>query len=304
MYDAGPTSTMSREDFNKHFTPFESECRAYGRLKELNREHLAVKAHGYVAMPVTEALRQKLRLLESNYEDVNKISNMEEQATPLMGIVKDWVDRVIVDPRMEWDFEQAGGDEICQGRHFPRMLRNLHEFHESGIVIRDLLLGQYINGVLVDLSLSWTMPHPYGPGRGWKPRWEFQSWAAGDLHAFQVKVIEEWRDRMEWETDMHLPVYKGVPRTCSLRAYESLERPRDLRPRPDRQRPFLPLLNLERLDFDMVQLPRHDPGDFDPSRIKREAGRKRKRTDGSEKRPRGIKKTKAARVQKKGVGAV
>ncbi|KAI8720158.1 hypothetical protein NCS52_00460500 [Fusarium sp. LHS14.1] len=305
VYDTGPTSTMRREDFDKHFAPFESECRAYGRLKELNREHLAVKAHGYVVIPVTEALTQKLRLLESKYEYGKKISNIEEKATPLMGIVKDWVDRVIVDPSLEGDYDQAGGDEICQVRHFPRMLRDIHKFHESGIAIRDLGLWQYINGVLVDLSLAWTIPHPYGPGRGWKPRWEFQSWAAGDLYSFQVNVIEEWRTRMEGETDECLLHYKGFPRTCSLRAYESLEQPRDLRPRPDRQRPFMLLSNIEGYDLDMVQLPRHDPGDFDPTRAKRQASRKRKRTTHeTEKRGRGVKKTKTVKGQKKPGGAV
>lgn len=251
---------MSWEDFEKYFTPFENECRAYGRLKELDREHLAVKAHGYVVMPVSEALIQKLRLLESKYESTRRISNVERQATVFMGIVNDWVDRVVIDPRLEWDFEQAAHDEIRQVRHFPRMLRDLHKLHESGIVVRDIGIWQYIDGVLV-------IPHPFGPGQGWKPRWEFQSWAAGDLHSFQVNVIEEWRSRMEFETDMDLPQYKGVPRTCSLRAYESMERARDLRPRADRQRPFVPLLNIDSYELDMVQLPRHDPGEFDPAKI-------------------------------------
>ncbi|KAM6536387.1 hypothetical protein FALCPG4_002394 [Fusarium falciforme] len=292
VYDAGPTSTMSREDFEKHFTPFESECRAYGRLKELNREHLAVKAHGYVIMPVTEALTQKLRLLESKREYSRKISKIEGQATPFMGIVKDWVDRVVFDPSLEWDFEQAAHDEIRQVRHFPRMLRDLHKLHESGIVVRDIGIWQYIDGVLVDLSMAWTIPHPYGPGQGWKPRWEFQSWAAGDLHSFQVYVIEEWRSRMEFETDMDLPQFKGVPRTCSLRAYESLERARDLRPRPDRQRPFMPIPNIDSYELDMVQLPQHDPGEFDPAKVSK-SRKKRKGGDapggsGSAKRRKGL----------------
>ncbi|RMJ08877.1 hypothetical protein BHE90_011181 [Fusarium euwallaceae] len=290
MYKAGPTSSMSWGDFEKHFTPFENECRAYGRLKELGREHLAVKVHGYVVMSATEALTQKLQLLESKDAHSRSISKRLGQATTLMGIVKDWVDRVVVDPSLKWDFEQAPQDEIRQVRHFPRMLRDLHKLHESGIVVRDVGIWQYLDGVLVDLSMAWTMPHPFGPGRGWKPRWEFQSWAASDLHSFQVEVIEEWRDRMEFDIDMDLPQYKGIPRSCSLRAYESQEWARVLRPRPDRQRPFMPLLNKDNYDLDMVQLPRHDPGEFDPARISmpRKKRKGEDATGGSAKRRKGL----------------
>ncbi|UPK90208.1 hypothetical protein LCI18_001143 [Fusarium solani-melongenae] len=290
VYDTGPTSTMSREDFKKHPTPFENECRAYGRLKELNREHLAVKAHGYVVVPVTEALTQKLRLLESKRRRSRRFE-IEGQVTTFMGIVKDWVDRVVFDPSLECVFRRAMDDEMRQVRHFPRMLRDLHKLHESGIVVRDVAIWQYIDGVLIDFSMAWTIPHPYGPGQGWKPRWEFQSWAAGDLHSFQVRVIEEWRRRMELETDMNLPKFKGVPRTCSLRAYESLERARDLRPRPDRQRPFLPIQDIDSDELDMVQLPQHDPGEFDPEKVSK-SRKKRKGGDapvgsGSAKRRKG-----------------
>ncbi|KAJ4328867.1 hypothetical protein N0V84_000655 [Fusarium piperis] len=251
-YETRPTSTMSREVFEKHFTPFENECRAYGRLKELGREHLAVKAYGYVVMPVTEVLTQKLRLLESKYKYTKKIAKNEGDTTANMGIVKDWVDRVVTGPTLDCEFDQAAHDEICQVRHFPRMLRDLHRLHESGIVVRDLGIWQYMNGVLIDFSMAWTVPHPFGPGGGWKPRWEFQSWAAWDLYSFQVKVIEDWRDRMALRTGTDLLQYKGLPKTCSLRAYESLERARDLRPRPDRQHPFLPILNWEGYELDMV----------------------------------------------------
>lgn len=281
-YEAGPTSTMSREEFDQHFTPFENECRAFGRLKELGREHLAVKAYGYVVIPVTEAFTQKLRRLESKYERTDKIRKHEQDTTPFMGIVKDWVDRVAHDPSITGEEDKAAYDELWQVRHFPRMLRDLHELHEIGIVVRDLGIWQYLDGVLVDLSLAWTMPHPFGPGRGWKPRWTFQSCAAWDLYSFQVNVIDDWRreaaKHRRVASDGDLPRLEAVPKTCSLRAYQSPEQARELRPRSDRQRPFLPLLNKDGFELDMVQLPRHDPGEFDPAKI-RKPKKKRKGGD-------------------------
>ncbi|RSL62424.1 hypothetical protein CEP53_004757 [Fusarium sp. AF-6] len=283
-YEAGPTSTMSREEFDQHFTPFENECRAFGRLKELGREHLAVKAYGYVVIPFTEAFVQKLRLLESKYEQTEKIRRFhEDDTTPFMGIVKDWVDRVAHDPNITAEEDKAAYDEMWQVRHFPRMLRDLHELHEIGIVVRDLGIWQYLNGVLVDLSLAWTMPHPFGPGRGWKPRWTFQSCAAWDLHSFQVGVIDDWRreaaNYRKTASVGELAKLKAVPKTCSVRAYENAKKERELRPRPDRQRPFLPLLNKDSFKPDMVQLPRHDPGEFKPETIS-QAGKKRKGGEG------------------------
>ncbi|KAM0427857.1 hypothetical protein ACHAPT_007316 [Fusarium lateritium] len=304
-YEAGPTSTMSREEFEQYFTPFENECRAFGRLKELGREHLAVKAYGYVVLPNCEALDRKMRPLQPKYNRPDQIAAMTFFQTsggePCMGIVKDWVERVTYDTSITDEEERSAYDGFCQVRHFPRMLKNLHELHESGIVVRDLAQWQYMDGVLVDLSLASTMPHPFGPGRGWKPRWTFQSWAAWDLHAFQTNVIEYWRElaSVPWDT----PHAKAFPKTCSLRAYESQGEARELRPRPDRQRPFLPLLDDQGEELDMVQLPRHDPGLFDPEQIpylrekKRKggdaSGEKAKKRKGVEGAPKGRKKSAA-----------
>ncbi|KAL6357074.1 hypothetical protein LRP88_10692 [Fusarium phalaenopsidis] len=239
-----------------HFTPFENEGRAFGRLKELGREHLAVKTYGYVVIPVTEAFTQKLRRLESKYERTYKIRKHERDTTPFMGIVKGWVDRVAHDLSITGEEEKAAYDELWQVRHFPRMLRDLHELHEIGIVARDLGIWQYLDGVLVDLSLAWTMPHPFGPGRGWKLRWTFQSCAAWDLYSFQVNVIDDWRREAakyrRAASGGDLPKLKAAPKTCSLLAYQSPEQARELRPRPGQQRPLLPLLNKDGVEFDMV----------------------------------------------------
>lgn len=271
---------MSRDVFDQHFLPFENECRAFGRLKELNREHLAVKVHGYVAVEHSEIMNKKmlraadgwdLFLLEENQDLMSFLGIRDD---PAMGIVKDWVDKLEMD---DWPSDEGRNeyDWFRMGPLLPRMLDNLDGLHESGIVVRDLSLNQYIRGVLVDLSFAWTIPHPYGPGRGWKPQWTFQSMAAADLHLFQYRIIDEWRIAAQiFHT--HFPAderVRGITKTCSLRAYGNQVEARRLRPRVGRQRPFLPIVHYQEEGLEMVQRPRHDPGDFDPSQIREERKR-------------------------------
>ncbi|RMJ08872.1 hypothetical protein CDV36_011501 [Fusarium kuroshium] len=310
-YESGPKETMSREVFDQHFLPFENECRAFGRLKELGREYLAVKVHGYVAIQDPEPISRKLRRLWAKDErysiyseaEIEAISFFDPEHTPSMGIVKDWVDKMEFDhPFEDPEAGQTFYDWACLGPSLPRMLKDLHELHESGIVVRDLSLQQYVRGTLVDLSMAWTIPHPYGLGGGWKPRWTFQSLAAKDLYDFQTNVIDEWR--IVAKRPQEYPEPERIPKACSLRAYDTVDKTRNMRPRPDRQRPFLPMVSYKEDGLEMVQLPRHDPGDFDPSRIKHQAGKKRKRIDESERRLRGRKRAKVARERKKPAGAV
>ena len=41
--------------------PFNAECRAFARLKELGREDLAVRVHGYVSLPLTKEMLKKIK---------------------------------------------------------------------------------------------------------------------------------------------------------------------------------------------------------------------------------------------------
>ncbi|KAJ4328866.1 hypothetical protein N0V84_000654 [Fusarium piperis] len=301
-YESGPTETMSREVFDRHFLPFENECRAFGRLKELGREYLAVKVHGYVAIQDADAIDRKLRRLwakDKRYAiysqaELEEMPFFRPEDGPSMGIVKDWVEKLEFDH--PWEEEgQSLYDWACAGRSLARMLKGLHELHESGIVVRDLSLAQYVRGILVDLSMAWTIPHPFGPG-GWKPRWTFESLAAADLYDFQTKVIDSWRGLAKIAHEFPEP--ERIPKTCSLRAYDTVLQTRDLRPRPGRQRPFLPMLSYRKDGLEMSQPPLHNPGDFDPSRIKK----KRKRGDA--KGPKGKSTKRRTKGQDKPAAAV
>jgi hypothetical protein len=50
-----------RETIIKHTYPLKSECRAYGRLKELCAEHLAVRVYGHVALYLTAKCYRRYR---------------------------------------------------------------------------------------------------------------------------------------------------------------------------------------------------------------------------------------------------
>ncbi|RTE82170.1 hypothetical protein BHE90_003312 [Fusarium euwallaceae] len=251
-----------RAEFESHFTPFNQECRAFGRLKEVNHEHLAVKVHGYVLLKVDQALEVKMRnaLLKMPREPKTPpktaASLLITSSGVVKGIVKDWVEPAKY--REESDIPPHKIDNILCVSHFPRMLEELHQIHRCGIVIRDLSISQYVNGILVDFSMAWTMPHPIGPGGGLKPTWTFQSLAAWDLYCFQKKVIDLWNIYLNNTLD----IGHGE---CRLRVYRHPNE-YSLRPSPSRQRPFLPIINHEEEDedkvLDMVELPRYDPGAF------------------------------------------
>ncbi|KAJ4314501.1 hypothetical protein N0V84_008842 [Fusarium piperis] len=263
-------------EFNSHFIPFYQECRAFGRLKEVNREHLAVKVHGYVSLKVNQDLELKMRNAMSKLPSYpgapqRSAASLLVTYSEIKGIVKDWVEPARYEG--ESDIPPQKIDNILAVSHFPRMLEELHEIHRCGIVIRDVSISQYVNGVLVDFSLAWTIPHPFGPGGGIEPSWTFQSLAALDLFQFQVKVIDLWNKFLR-------DALGTRKRECRLRAHRHPKCYDRLRPQPFRQRPFLPIINHEDQILDMIELPRYDPGAFnaeEAAKMVREQN-KRKRT--------------------------
>ncbi|KAF5539228.1 hypothetical protein FPHYL_12300 [Fusarium phyllophilum] len=289
-----------------HFTPFENECRAFGRLKDVSREDLAVKVHGYVALNCTDVIVEKLQAARSNmidpYAKLEWFLAIHNGVS--MGIVKDWVDEVEYDDEDTYDLYQ----QVVQVSHFPRMLERLHELHKHGIVVRDLSLQQYVNGTLVDLSMAATVPHPFGPdpdplglGKFWQPRWTFQSLAAWDLYSFQEYVIEAWKKGLAQFLKAR-PGTKGLRKTCWTQAYRLAKYTKELRPRgrwrqDEEQQPYLPMLNYRYRKFDMIQAPRHDPLDFAKHTPVVNNAEKRV-TDGA--KGRGVQKSVAKRKQVKG----
>ncbi|CEJ82687.1 hypothetical protein VHEMI02735 [[Torrubiella] hemipterigena] len=117
--------------------PFYAECRAYGRLKETGNEGLALPCHGYVVIPKAQ---------EEELDPYGTVFHRREtnKHDPLYAIVKDLLP--IDSPPFSF-------------RDIPAMRRNVLKINNLGIVIYDLRAGNYMNGVLIDLSQANTVPH-------------------------------------------------------------------------------------------------------------------------------------------------
>ncbi|KAK7416216.1 hypothetical protein QQZ08_012094 [Neonectria magnoliae] len=233
-------------------TPFNAECRAFGRLKEINREDLAVRAYGYTRLFMTEEMGKKMHAAYGpNRKNPPSHTSWKLPSPdhPIMAIVKDWLGYVHAEPY--WKRHQRAS------KFFPMIHRNLLALHKSGIVVRDIEAQQYINGVLVDLGQAYTIPHIYDREFGKMPCWTFASLAAWDLLRFH-HMVWDWNNT-EWPETMHPRPRQST--FISRRDEEACDR---LRPRVYRQRPYLPILNYDRVDvYVMPDMPPFDPSLFD-----------------------------------------
>ncbi|KAF4960611.1 hypothetical protein FSARC_10425 [Fusarium sarcochroum] len=238
-----------------HATSFNNECRAYGRLKELGREHLAIKAHGYLCVYLKGKILDQFNAAvreafpDRSY-DMQSLLYHDDPDVPVMAIVKDWVQ----DHRLPNTSKLPRETVERQMSHLPRMLRNIRQLHKCGIVVRDLKDVQYYDGQLGDLSHAWTIPHILGPESGLRPRWTFTSMAAWDLSCFQ-DILDDWNEMAQKQE----PPLK----THNLIACRNSEAHGRLRPRPETYGPFLPLLNYDYGEpCFMKYYPPYDPADF------------------------------------------
>ncbi|UPK95483.1 hypothetical protein LCI18_006418 [Fusarium solani-melongenae] len=260
-------------------TSFNNECRVFGRLKELGREDLAVRVHGYMPVYLNEQVEEQFKIVLDNCPfdgspSGAQLLNHLNPEEPVMAIVKDYVPGEA--PAHDESAWKEG--EWLRPTKFPKMLRDLKELHRCGIVVRDLKYQQYINGTLVDFSHAWTIPHIWGPEQGLQPRWAFASMAAWDLYCFQCQVIGEWNldatNPKNWQKPCRLVAYRGI-NGRSIRGLRWMEEKPSvydhLRPRPGRQGPFLPLLNYEGAHMGMTQDPPYDPSLFDWRNVGKQA---------------------------------
>ncbi|KAK4033491.1 kinetochore Sim4 complex subunit FTA2-domain-containing protein [Parachaetomium inaequale] len=145
----------SRQRYIDFFDPFNCECRVYGRLKQEEREDLAVRAHGYLLL-TPEQEDELCRMIEGiDYDepvDPDKNGNgtntwgrwEQHHHLPLRAIVKDLATHP--DP-----FKPA---------QITDMWKDLEELHGLGILVRDITVFNYYNAKLIDFSRAWTWPHP------------------------------------------------------------------------------------------------------------------------------------------------
>ncbi|KAI0187856.1 kinetochore Sim4 complex subunit FTA2-domain-containing protein [Xylaria flabelliformis] len=122
-----------------HLDPFYAECRAFGRLVEMNKDdELAVRCHGYVFLP---------RTIERQIERQFRISDWnrkaEDEGSPLRAIVKDYI---------KWK-------TLCHRKTFETMRKNLEELNDLGVYNMDIRKANYLGGRLFDFSIAATVPH-------------------------------------------------------------------------------------------------------------------------------------------------
>jgi hypothetical protein len=138
-----------------YFDPFNAECRTYGRLKDENRQDLAVKAYGYLLLTSQQEAEVTERARGIYYpppvdpdaplDGTNPWNRWEEhRGLPVRAIVKEFVTT----------------HEPFSSAQVPDLWKDLEDLHSLGILVRDIGVGNYLGGKLIDFSRSWTMPHP------------------------------------------------------------------------------------------------------------------------------------------------
>ncbi|AEO70537.1 uncharacterized protein THITE_2122138 [Thermothielavioides terrestris NRRL 8126] len=131
--------TASIEDVINQNDPFHCECRAYGRLKEVGREDLAVHCYGYVLL----SRRHEHDLAQLGFTDWDRRDAVKDR--PIRGIVKEYI---ADDGSGPFTFEML-----------PRMRQDIIDLNRLGIVVWDVRADNYRAGRIVDFSQAHTAPH-------------------------------------------------------------------------------------------------------------------------------------------------
>lgn len=260
--------------YEHHTNAFFNECRAFGRLKEVEREELAVKAHGYVTLDLHGKFKDRLiKLAKSSPYPTSSAQTVDYPSKSILYsifmcpqgrekelrfcILKDYIEGTT---HSMTSIEDCREDKAAL---FPKMLEDLHGLHECGIVVYDIHRDQYVNGVLVDFGRAATIPHIDGPEAGLQPRWLCASQAANDLYTFQSRVIDRHNQSLALLRPKNAEAGGSI-----LQAYRKsfVYDPERLPTFPYEQRPLLPLVSggfPNRYKREMTQFPNYDPAEFD-----------------------------------------
>jgi hypothetical protein len=260
--------------YEHHTNAFFNECRAFGRLKEVDREELAVKAHGYVTLDLHGRFKEQLiKLAKSSPYPTSSAQTVDYPSKSILSSIfmcppgreKELRFCILKDYVKATTHSMTSIDDCREDKAalFPKMLEDLHGLHECGIVVYDIHRGQYVNGVLVDFGRAATIPHIDSPEAGLQPRWLCASQAANDLQTFQSRIIDRHNQSLAL-----LRPSNAEARRSTLQAYRNsfVYDPERLPSFPYEKRPLLPLVNggfPNRYKREMTQFPRYDPAEFD-----------------------------------------
>ncbi|KAL2163055.1 hypothetical protein VTH06DRAFT_6891 [Thermothelomyces fergusii] len=183
-------SLASPQLYVDYFDAFNCECRAYGRLKEEQRENLAVRALGYLFL--------------TPQQEIYLAKRMEHGGTPPPGVADD----PEPDGGTFWGRQaqhrelpvRAIVKELAPDKYYPdpaqapRMWADLQALHSLGIFVRDTHGGNYVDGKLVDFSRSWTMYHPALDGLDARQLNRLVRKDLNKLLEYYYEVANYWRD--------------------------------------------------------------------------------------------------------------
>ena len=110
------------------------------------RQDLAVQAHGYLLLAPEQESEVAKRCSNDDSADGNSFWRWmdEHYQLPVHAIVKS-----LADDHLPLTPDQVGD-----------VWKDLEDLHKLGILVRDITIGNYLGGKLVDFSRSWAVPHP------------------------------------------------------------------------------------------------------------------------------------------------
>lgn len=186
---------LTAEEELAYLHPFGCEARAYGRLREQRLEHVAARCYGYLLINQ----KHQKRLREKVYFDWEVTWGFEpcHEGMPLKAIVKEFLD-----PEME-----VGDDRSLSGNRRrieiamknrklgSNLVKNLKKLHRNGILLRDINIGNILNGLYIDFSKAWTCPHPAMTVKQMKNQETLRWYDQGESDASELdKLIDIWNE--------------------------------------------------------------------------------------------------------------
>lgn len=162
------------DQLDHYFDPFCNECRACGKLNQVNLNgEVAVRCHGYLMLSAKyeDGLNNRFGLTGWNRPS-EEYDKAPLQRQPLRTIVKD----LILDDT-DWTPRVAN-----------KMLRDLKKMRQHGVYAMDLKPENYKGGQLGDFSVALTEPHIIFRI---KPEFQTQGYKNQDLGAFDTMMQEQ-----------------------------------------------------------------------------------------------------------------
>ncbi|KAK9445254.1 hypothetical protein VB005_00362 [Metarhizium brunneum] len=173
--------------FYQYSEPFSSECRAFGRLQEAGHEQLAVQCFGYLLLDEEheQAMMKQFSHLELKWNGSMDYPDREDmrsrflgksgRAPPIRGIIKEFGHL----PRE------------LRTRDARKILRDIIQLQQLGIVCIDVADRQLINNKICDFSTAVTTPH-FATTPELNPHLTPEWIAAIEFETFQFSMSDYW----------------------------------------------------------------------------------------------------------------